>query len=142
VGDMIISKATENEIKSFSKKAWQEADFSLYGRNVRWMEKKIVFKAVENKKIIGSIKAKYEAGVIYIGNIIIAKDQRRTGIGRELMARVEKEGKKLGGHKIYLFTGKKWKGARRFYKRLGYRKTGDLPHHFFKHDFVIYSKAI
>ena len=136
-----ISKADEREIKSFSKKAWKEADLEHYGPGARWISKEIIFKAVEGGKIIGTVKAKYDSGVVYIKNVIIAKSKRRQGIGRQLMAKVETVGKKLGAHKVYLFTGKNW-AERRFYEKLGYGKTADLPKHFFKYDFVIYSKTI
>jgi len=138
---IIISKAIEKEIESFNKKVWKEADLKHYGQGARWISKEIIFKAVEGGKIIGTVKAKYDSGVVYIKNVIIAKSKRRQGIGRQLMAKVETIGKKLGGHKAYLFTGKDW-AERHFYEKLGYRKTGDLPKHFFKHDFVIYSKTI
>jgi ribosomal protein S18 acetylase RimI-like enzyme len=139
---IVISKATEKEIESFNKKVWKEADQEHYGLGARWVSKEIIFKAVERRKIIGTVKAKYDSGVIYVKNVIIAKSKRRQGIGRQLMAKIEEAGKKLGGHKIYLFTGKKWVSSRKFYEKLGYKKTGDLPKHFFKHDFVIYSKMI
>lgn len=137
-----ISKTTEKEIKSFSKRAWKEADLEHYGPGVRWIGKEFILKATEGKKIVGSVKAKYDAGVVYVKNIIIAKNKRRQGVGRKLMLKTEEISKKLGSHKIYLFTGKKWVIARKFYEKLGYKKTADLPKHFFKHDFVIYSKMI
>jgi N-acetylglutamate synthase-like GNAT family acetyltransferase len=136
-----ISKANEKEIESFNKKVWKEADLEHYGQGARWVSKEIIFKAVENGKIIGTVKAKYDSGVVYVKNVIIAKNKRGQGIGRQLMTRVEIAGKKLGAHKIYLFTGKTWP-ERKFYEKLGYKKTSDLPKHFFKHDFVIYSKTI
>ncbi|MFA4998534.1 MAG: GNAT family N-acetyltransferase [Candidatus Paceibacterota bacterium] len=136
-----ISKATEKEIRKFNKKAWHKADIEHYGSGVRWVGKSFVFKAKENGKIMGSIKAKYEGGVIYVKNIIVDESERGRGIGRKLMEKVEREGKKLGGHKIYLFTMEKW-GSSKFYKSLGFRKTADLRKHFLKRDFVIYSKLI
>lgn len=47
----------------------------------------------------------------------------------------------MKAHKICLFTGKSW-SARKFYEKLGYKKTADLPKHYFKVDFVIYSKIL
>ncbi len=137
-----IAKTTEKEIKSFNKRVWKEADLEHYGPGARWASKEIIFKAVEGGKVVGTVKAKYDSGVVYVKNVIIAKSKRRQGIGRQLMVKIEEAGKKLGGHKIYLFTGKKWVIARKFYERMGYKKTADLPKHFFKHDFIIYSKMI
>jgi len=91
--------------------------------------------------MVGNINAKYEGGVVYIKNLIVAKEKRHQGIGRKLVEKVEKEGKRLGGHKIFLWTGKKW-DTHNFYRKLGYKKTADLPKHYLKQDFVIYSKFI
>ena len=136
-----IIKTTEKEIKRFGKKAWRESNIEHYGRPVRWIKKNLIFKATENRVIIGTIKAKYESGVVYVGELIVTKDKRRQGIGKKLMKKVEKEGKQLGAHKIFLFTGKKW-DAGRFYRRLGFKKVANLPKHYLKHDFVIHSKMI
>lgn len=58
-----------------------------------------------------------------------------------LVAEVEKFGKQLGAHKIFLFTMEKWE-ASRFYESIGNRKTGMLTKHYLKRDFIIYSKLI
>ena len=79
--------------------------------------------------------------MVYVKNIIVAEDKRGQGIGQKLMEQIEKFGKKLGAHKIYLQTGADWK-ERKFYDKLGFKKTADLPKHHFKRDFVIYSKFI
>jgi len=44
-------------------------------------------------------------------------------------------------HKIFLETGKTWK-VRKFYEKLGYNKTGDLPKHFAKQDYIEYTKLL
>lgn len=136
-----ISKATGKEIKEFNKKEWHKADIEHYGEPVRWLEKNIILKATEKGKIVGTVKAKYDGGVIYVRNLIVAKDKRGQGIGKRLMEEIEKIGKKLNTHKIFLFTMEKW-DASKFYKNLGYKKTADLPKHYLKRDFVIYSKFL
>lgn len=138
---MKINKATEKEIAKFNKKMWRDEDIEHYGRPVRWVKKDLIFKATEQGKILGTVKARYEVGVVYVGNLIVAKDRRGEGIGRRLLEKVEKAGKKLGAHKMFLFTMEKWK-ASEFYRKSGYRKTADLPKHFLKRNFVIYSKFI
>lgn len=138
---IIISKATEKEIKKFNKKSWHKADIEHYGRPVKWREKEFIFKATEKGRIVGTIKAKYDAGVIYIKNIIVNKEKRGQGIGEKLMDKVEKAGKRLGAHKLYLFTMESWDAAK-FYRKLGFRKTANLSKHFLKRDYVIYSKFI
>jgi len=136
-----ISKATEKEIEKFNKKEWYEADIEHYGKPIKWISKPLVFKVKEKGTIIGSVKAHYDVGVVFIKNLIVAKNRRRQGIGRKLMDKVEKTGKQLGAHKLYLYTMEKWNSSK-FYKSLGYEKTANLPKHYFKKDFVIYSKII
>lgn len=136
-----ISKATKEEIASFDEKAWRGEDLEHYGEPVSWVKKDFIFKATENGKIVGVIKGKFEAGVVYISTMVVARDKRRQGIGKMLVERAEKFGKDLGAHKVFLFTIEEW-DASRFYEKLGYKKTGDLPNHYLKRDFVIYSKSI
>jgi N-acetylglutamate synthase-like GNAT family acetyltransferase len=78
---------------------------------------------------------------MYIRNIIVDGEKQGRGIGQDLMKVIEKTGKRLGGHKMYLFTVESWT-ATKFYKKLGFKKIANLPKLFFKRDFVIYSKSI
>ena len=141
MNNISIKKATKKEIKQFGDGEWKKADIEHYGRPIHWVEKEFILKAVEGGRIIGYVKFKYESGVIYVRNLIVAEDRRGEGIGRKLMEQVERTARQLRAHKIYLSTGEKWR-VRKFYEKLGYKKTADLPKHYFKVDFVIYSKMI
>ena len=136
-----ISKSTEKEISAFSKKAWREEDIEHYGEPVEWIVKKYIFKAAKNGKIIGYIDGKFESGVVYIDTLIVDKNFRKKGVGKALIERVEKYAREMKSHKIYFFTMESWE-ASKFYKRLGYRKSGDAKKHYLKRDFVIYTKFI
>lgn len=136
-----ISNTTEKEIKNFEEKTWHEEDLLHYGGPIRWIKRKFIFKATENGKIIGTVKGKFEAGVIFVETLIVAKDKRKGGIGRKLMEKVREFGKQLDAHKIFLFTMEEWR-ASKFYEALGFKKTGNLPSHYLKRDFVIYSKLL
>lgn len=136
-----ISKAIEKEIKNFEEKTWRGEDIEHYGKPVRWIKRKFIFKATENGKIIGTVKGKFVAGVIFVETLIVAKDKRERGVGRKLMERVEEFGKQFAAHKIFLFTMEEWQ-ASKFYEALGFKKTGKLLNHYLKRDFVIYSKLL
>lgn len=136
-----INKSTNEEIKEFNDREWIGADAKYYGKTTGWINEKFVFKAEENGIIVGSIVGKYEEGVLYIEDLIVAKDKRKLGIGRSLVEKAEEFGRKKGGHKAYLITGKTWK-VRKFYKALGFIKTGELADHFRHVNFVIYEKPI
>ena len=136
-----IRKTSRKAVKEFNKREWQEVKVELYGRDVEWNEKKFVFKAELEGEIVGAIVGKHESGVVYVEQMIVATDKRLQGIGKALMEKCEKLGKRFGAHKIHLITGEGWP-ANAFYEKLGFKKVGRLPQHYFKRDFVIYSKFI
>jgi GNAT superfamily N-acetyltransferase len=136
-----IEKASNKELKSFGKKEWDKANIEHYGKAVDYAQKEFVYKATEDKKIIGSVKGDLEAGVLHISYLIVADTERGKGVGKSLMLKVEEFGKKFGAHKVNLETGKGW-DAERFYKSLGYRNIAVLPKHHFKKDFVVYEKYL
>ncbi len=116
-------------------------DIDHYGRPIKWISEPLIFKAKEKGIIVGSVKAHYDMGVVYVKNLIVARGKRKQGIGRELMERVEQQGKKLGAHKMYLYTMERWDSTV-FYKKLGFKKTADIKKHYLKKDFVVYTKYI
>jgi ribosomal protein S18 acetylase RimI-like enzyme len=138
-----ISKSTSEEIKEFNQTEWIEADVKYYGKQNVWVEKDFVFKAEEGGKIVGSISGKFAAGVLYIDDLIVAKNQRGKGIGKMLMKKAEDFGREMNAHKAYLITKKDGNLAvRKFYENLGYAKIGDFKNHYHRFDFVIYEKLI
>lgn len=136
-----ISKSTGEEIKEFNDREWVGADRKYYGKTSEWIKEKYVFKAEEDGKIVGMISGKYEEGVLYIDDLIVAEDKRGLGVGKALVQKAEAYGKEKGGHKAYLITGKTW-DLRKFYESLGYVNTGEFKNHFRHVDFVIYEKLI
>lgn len=136
-----ILKTTRKQIKVFNEKEWHGVDFEHYGKVVDWKEKNFIYKAVENEKIVGTISGKFEAGVLYIGGVIVAADKRGSGIGEQLFKKAEGFGKKIGAHKAWLVTGEGWK-SEEFYKKIGYIQAGILKNHNFHKDFSIYEKEL
>lgn len=49
--------------------------------------------------------------------------------------------KKQNCHKMILITGTTL-DARKFYEKVGFKHSGDLPNYFLNHDFVEYTKFI
>lgn len=136
-----ITKTTKKQIKEFDNKEWHGVDVQHFGKTVKWVEKNFIYKATDNGKIVGTIRLKYETGVVYIETIIVAAEKRGQGIGKLLIVKAEKFAKKEKAHKLFLTTGKDWE-ARKFYESLGFEKVADLPNHHFHKDFVIYSKFV
>jgi ribosomal protein S18 acetylase RimI-like enzyme len=136
-----ISKSTQDEIKEFRDREWVGADLKYYGKSTGWIEEDFVFKAVEDGKIVGIIAGKYQEGVLYIDDLIVAKDKRGLGVGKALIKKAEDFAIGKGGHKAYLITGKNWE-VRKFYELLGYENTGEFKNHYRHVDFVIYEKPL
>ncbi|MEY8463597.1 GNAT family N-acetyltransferase [Streptococcus merionis] len=65
--------------------------------------------------------------ILYVSTVFVAEDHRRKGLGRRLMAELEKRAKSLGANTIRLDTFD-WQGCA-FYKALGYEEVGSYCHH-------------
>jgi ribosomal protein S18 acetylase RimI-like enzyme len=137
-----ISKSSLAEIKKFNDFEWIDADIHYYGEALHWVTKNFVFKAEEDGKIVGNIYGKFGSGILYIDDLMVAKDKRGLGIGKALMQKAEEFGLSLKAHKAWLVTGKTWKEPRHFYENLGYRQTGEFLNHYKHQDFVIYEKLL
>jgi epoxyqueuosine reductase QueG/predicted GNAT family N-acyltransferase len=85
----------------------------------------IILKVVEDRKIVGSVRAAEKDGTCFIGRLIVHSDYRNKGIGKKLMAAIEKC---FEGMRCELFTGHLSEKNLEFYQRLGYRefKTEDI----------------
>lgn len=138
---LTIKKATREEIGTFNIREWHNVDIEHYGKPVEWNEEKFIFKAEENGEIVGTATGNHESGVVYVDGLLIAENNRRSGIGKKLMECVEEFGRQHNAHKIHLIIGKGW-DSEKFYTALGYTKIAVLPKHHFKRDFIVYEKFI
>ena len=74
----------------------------------------------ENIEIIGTILGGYDGrrGLIY--HLMVKSEHRKTGIGKELIEKVEKEFKKQGIKRIYIVTFKENEIGNKFWEKNGY----------------------
>lgn len=129
-------------VQTFVKREWKKADAEHYKRKrVRWNPVDLTLVAYRDRRIVGTIQFFLVAGVACLDTLVVAKNQRRQGIGRELMTNLEVTAKEKGAHKIYLETGKNWRAVK-FYKALGYKATAKLPNHFFHGNYLQFTKYI
>jgi ribosomal protein S18 acetylase RimI-like enzyme len=140
---MIIEEVTpiSPQILDFQKKEWTNADTEHYGIVIDWKKEKKTLVTKDNEKTLGVLELLIQAGVMHIETLIVAHEKQGQGIGKALMQKAEQIAQEYKLHKIYLETGKTWY-ATKFYEALGYTKTADLPKHFVKSDYVIYSKFL
>lgn len=80
----------------------------------------VFLKAIENRKIIGSVRAYKEAQVCKIGRLIVHPDFQNKGLGKKLMKKIEKEFSEVA--KYELFTGHRSEKNLKFYQKIGYQE--------------------
>ncbi len=87
--------------------------------DLRKTKSSIILKVIEDRKIVGSVRAVEKEGICYIGRLIVHPEYRNKGIGKKLMEAIEKCFK---GLRFELFTGHLSEKNLRFYQSLGYRE--------------------
>src|SRR5690349_14688580 len=123
----VVSKRPE-ETSEFELREWHGMDEEHYGKTVQWNEKSYRFAAMDGDKMLGVVTGKHSAGVVYIEDLMVAKDSRGKGVGETLLNAAEDYGRKYKAHKTHLITGEGWK-ANDFYIKHGFKKIADLPDH-------------
>lgn len=78
----------------------------------------VFLKAVEEGKILGSVKGYEENGTCYIGRLIVDDEYQNRGIGTALLRSIEKEFSDVT--RFELFTGKKSEKNLYLYHKNGY----------------------
>lgn len=79
----------------------------------------VILKSVHEDKIIGSVRA-FKKGInCYIGRLIVHPDYQNKGIGRKLIAEIEKI---FEGSRYELFTGHLDEKNLAFYEKQGYKR--------------------
>ncbi len=87
-------------------------------------KKSVIFKIVEDRRIIGSIRAFKKDGTCHIEKLMVHPDYRNKGLGRKLMEAVEKAFVKS---RFELHTGHLSEKNLYFYEKLGYKKYRTVP---------------
>ncbi|MFA7077644.1 MAG: GNAT family N-acetyltransferase [Syntrophomonas sp.] len=125
----IASKDDFEEILNLQKLAYQSeaAVYNDYGippliQTLGGLQEEaknsIILKAVEDRKIVGSVRAFGKDGTCYIGKLIVHPDYSNKGIGKKLIAAIEKC---FAGFRYELFTGHLSQKNLAFYQKLGYK---------------------
>lgn len=79
----------------------------------------LVFKIVQQRRIVGSIRAYEEDGICHIGRLMVHPDFQKRGLGERLLATAERS---FSGAEYELFTGEKSISNIAFYEKRGYRR--------------------
>lgn len=86
----------------------------------------VVFKAVKNGKIIGSVRGMAKDGTLYIAKLMVHPDHRKNGIASKLMTALEEYSSQS---RFELFTPDISQHNIRLYEKLGYRIFDKMSHH-------------
>jgi GNAT superfamily N-acetyltransferase len=105
------------------------------------MTYKSIIAAYVNGSLAGSVRYHIKGGVCIIERLSVKPDLQGAGIGRSLIAAVEKlvRGK---AHKLYLETGLLENNLLQFYSKLGYSGEAVLRNHYGGLDWIVFSKFI
>lgn len=91
-------------------------------------DKRIIV-AEQDSKIVGIVSMMFLTRLnrtkleLYIPELVVSEDHRRSGIGKSLMESCVKIAKKKKCFRIRLESGNQRKDAHRFYKRIGFGQT-------------------
>lgn len=135
--DMTIERATiddAEEILQLQKLAYRSEaeiyhDFEIEPRmqtvddTILELKTKIVLKAIDESKIVGSVRAISDGNTCFIGKLIVHPDFQNRGLGTELMISIEKMFE--GVERFELFTGHLSAKNLHLYKKLGYKRFGE-----------------
>jgi len=79
----------------------------------------VVLKAVNDGRIIGSVRASEKENTVYIGKLIVLPEYQNQGIGKSLLQAIEDE---FLGKRYELFTGEKSENNLKLYEKCGYTR--------------------
>jgi len=82
-------------------------------------ERSVFLKFVQDGEIVGSVRARMENGVCLISRLVVRPDRWRKGIGRQLVAEVERTF--ADASRFELYTRIDHEQTRPFYRSLGYQ---------------------
>lgn len=111
--------------------AWIDPD-DMLGVVRRWVDESLaggtVFVAERDGTVVGFVTVTERPHFTgrpeaYVGELAVAEDSARSGVGRALMAAVEDWARERGLARVSLDTGAANAGARRFYEALGYEES-------------------
>ncbi len=93
----------------------------------RWLEGP-VWVAMLAGKLVGTVAAVPNKGSLYIRSMAVLPQARGKGIGRLLLAEVEREAIERGYRRMLLSTTPFLHAAIRLYEQFGFQKTLEGPH--------------
>ncbi|MEV0584928.1 GNAT family N-acetyltransferase [Nonomuraea sp. NPDC050310] len=87
----------------------------------KFIETGLVLKAVDEARIVGSVRGRMAGTACLVGRLVVAPDRQGQGIGGSLLRALHEQA--VEARAFDLFTGHLSEGNLRLYRKLGYRET-------------------
>jgi predicted GNAT family N-acyltransferase len=78
--------------------------------------------ALEDGRVVGTCRLLFRGQVARLGRLVVAKEQRRNGVGGQILAEAARASREAGADRIELHAQTY---ARELYVREGYEEAGD-----------------
>ena len=138
--DMEIRKAKKSDLiiilemqkASFFEIAQRHDDFDIppMTQTIEGLEDEFplydIYVAVKDRKCVGTIRCEFKGDTCEIGRVVVNKEYQNLGIGKKLMAYIEKTYSDI--KRFELFTGSKDPKNLYFYESFGYKEFKRRPY--------------
>lgn len=115
-----ISPGNAQDVETFEEAEWAQFNIDR-GEEADFSKEEFCYIAKDKSKIIGFAIFDIQAGVGHLERLLVKKNYRDKGIGKELILFFEEKCKKQGCHKLWLKTCPSMHTkAFSVYKKLGY----------------------
>ena len=136
-----VEVARPGEAESFWRthdRAWRS---ELWGFKVVWHEQSHEVVARSGDDLIGAGRARIAASLAHVESLYVVDSQRRRGVGRGLLARLEELANYYNCHKVSVGVAA-GSTAQHFFEACGYHVEAVLPQHTFKLDMAMMRKFL
>lgn len=130
-----IKRIDRNDLKDlsglFEELSGKKTDIEMMEKSFEWIDQNedyIVLGATYNGKLVGSLMGIICHDLVgeckpfmVIENVIVSRDLRGKGIGKKLMAEIERIGKERKCDYTMFVSGSQRRDAHKFYESVGYK---------------------
>jgi len=128
-------------VEEFAGRNEREALKSLYNFNVVWHEQSHHFAARSDGEVVGVATIRIAASLAHVDRLIVLPGQRRSGVGRALLAEAADVANYYNCHKMTALVPHR-SAAQQFLEKCGYKEEAVLPQHTFKLDVAVMRKFL
>jgi GNAT superfamily N-acetyltransferase len=119
-------------------RAWRS---ELWGFRVVWHEQSHEAVARSGGELIGALRVRIAASLAHVESLYVLETERRRGVGRGLLARIEELANYYNCHKVSVGVLNE-SSAHRFLEACGYHLEAVLHQHTFKLDVAMMRKFL